>query len=278
MSNKIVRGDGVDLAVQVQGDPGAPTILLVHGYPDTHTVWDGVASRLADRYRVVTYDVRGAGASDRPRGRAAYRFEHLMRDLAAVADDVSPGAPVHLVGHDWGSIQGWEAVTTMPERFLSYTSISGPSLDHAGRWNRAHATTLRGLKQGLHSWYIAFFHLPFLPALSWRTGLGAKVVARSEGMSTPHFAPTVALDGQYGVNLYRANILSRVLRPRERRTDVPVQLVVLEDDAFVTPALAASCTPFTKHLSVRRLKTGHWAPAARPDEIADLVAGHAASV
>ncbi|GAB2837428.1 hypothetical protein GCM10022221_41000 [Actinocorallia aurea] len=278
MSNKIVHGDGVDLAVQVQGDPEGPTVLLVHGYPDTHTVWDGVAAHLAERYRVVTYDVRGAGASGRPRGREAYRFVHLMNDMRAVVKEVSPDAPVHLVGHDWGSIQGWEAVTTMPELFASYTSISGPCLDHAGRWSRAFAGTAKGLRQTLHSWYIAFFHLPVLPVLAWRTGFAPRVVALFEGMREPHFGPTVALDGEYGVQLYRANILPRMRRPRERRTDVPVQLIVPEYDAFVTPALAASALPFASRITKVPLKAGHWAPVVRPKRIADLVDGHIGAI
>ncbi|ROO88299.1 pimeloyl-ACP methyl ester carboxylesterase [Actinocorallia herbida] len=278
MSNKIVKGDGVDLAVQVQGNPEGPTVLLVHGYPDTHAVWDGVAARLADRYRVVTYDVRGAGASSRPKGREAYRFAHLMNDLRAVVEEVGQDGPVHLVGHDWGSIQGWEAVTTMPELFASYTSISGPCLDHAGRWNRAFAGTAKGLRQALRSWYIAFFHLPVLPVLGWRTGFAAKVVARAEGMRTPHFGPTIALDGEYGVQLYRANILPRMRHPQERRTDVPVQLVIPEHDAFVTPALAASALPFASRITRVPLKAGHWAPVSRPAEIADLVDRHIGTV
>ncbi|MDX6741307.1 alpha/beta fold hydrolase [Actinocorallia sp. A-T 12471] len=278
MSNKIVHGDGVDLAVQIRGAADGPTVLLLHGYPDTHTVWDGVVERLSDSFRVVTYDVRGAGASSRPKGRAAYRFPLLMNDLRAVVKEVSPDGPVHLVGHDWGSIQGWEAVTTMPELFASYTSISGPSLDHAGRWTRAHSGTLRGLRQMLHSWYIVFFHLPVLPILSWRTGVAPRLVAALERTKTPHFSGTVALDGAYGVNLYRANILPRMRHPQERVTDVPVQLVVPEDDAFVTPALAASALPFASRITRVSVKAGHWVPVTRPAEIADLVARHAASI
>src|SRR5512139_2845653 len=155
-----VRGDGVDLAVFERGDPDRPTVVLIHGYPDTHAVWDRVAAQLAARFRVVTYDIRGAGESSRPAGRRAYRFEHLMNDLRAVLDDVcgpglepqpQPGPErVHLVGHDWGSIQGWEAAATMPERFASFTSISGPCLDHAGHWNRRRLTRLRPL--GFAQW------------------------------------------------------------------------------------------------------------------------------
>src|SRR5437899_2480802 len=99
--------DGVDLAVFETGHPHNPTIVAVHGYPDNHHVWDGVVELLAQRYHVVAYDVRGAGESDQPSGRAAYRQQRLTDDFVSVLDAVSPDEPVHLLAHDWGSIQSW---------------------------------------------------------------------------------------------------------------------------------------------------------------------------
>ncbi len=111
-SSRTVRtDDGLDLAVQVSGPEHAPTLVAVHGYPDDHTVWDPLVAAAGDRFRVVTYDVRGQGASGAPGERAGYRMERLTGDLAAVVAAVSPDAPVHLLAHDWGSIQAWAAVT-----------------------------------------------------------------------------------------------------------------------------------------------------------------------
>ncbi|MEK6443112.1 hypothetical protein [Pseudonocardia sp. T1-2H] len=62
----ITTTDGLRLAVQVSGPEGAPVVVAVHGYPDDHTVWDGVVGELVATHRVATYDVRGAGASDVP--------------------------------------------------------------------------------------------------------------------------------------------------------------------------------------------------------------------
>ncbi|WP_408640330.1 alpha/beta fold hydrolase, partial [Saccharomonospora halophila] len=96
-------------------------------------------TRLRGRFRVVTYDVRGAGESDAPREVAAYRLDTLAADLLAVLDGVAGDRPVHLLAHDWGSIQAWHAVTGpwLRGRVASFTSISGPDLDHAAHWFRA---------------------------------------------------------------------------------------------------------------------------------------------
>ncbi len=116
--------DGVELAVLVGGATDGEAIVLVHGYPDTKELWRDVAAELAPRFRVIAYDVRGAGESGAPRGPAAYDIERLGDDLQAVLDALAPGQPVHLVGHDWGGIAGWELVGE--ERFdgqiASFTS------------------------------------------------------------------------------------------------------------------------------------------------------------
>lgn len=107
-----VASAGAELAVYETGVAGAPTVILHHGYPDTHAVWDEVVALLAPRLHVVTFDMRGMGASSAPTEPHAYALPVLADDLRAVAATVSPDRPVHLVGHDGGAFVGWEAVTS----------------------------------------------------------------------------------------------------------------------------------------------------------------------
>src|SRR5689334_4453384 len=110
MTAETITSSDVQLHVRVQGDDRGPTVVLVHGFPDNQHVWDPVVAMLAPDHHVVTYDVRGAGGSTAPATRSGYRMSKLVGDLAAVIDHVRPdGGPVHLVGHDWGSIQSWAA-------------------------------------------------------------------------------------------------------------------------------------------------------------------------
>ncbi|MGI5169380.1 SDR family oxidoreductase [Spirillospora sp. CA-253888] len=284
-----VRGDGVDLAVYEQGDPARPTVLLMHGYPDTHAVWDEVADELAGRYHVVRYDVRGAGASSRPFGRKRYTFEYLMADMRAVLDATAPERKVHLVGHDWGSIQSWEAACTMADRFASFTSISGPCLDHVARLTRDNLRrpTPRNLKhslgQALRSWYIYFFQTPLLPEVMWRAGLTgpfARALELGEGVRPRegHPARTMARDGAAGVGLYRANMLQRMRRPRDRRTDVPTQVIVPTRDLFVSPHLVAGLGDRVPELSLRPIAAGHWVVRSHPEVVARWIGEHITGV
>src|SRR5699024_10546822 len=128
------------------------------------------------RHRVITYDTRGHGESTVPDSTSALRIDEYADDLMAVITAVSPDRPVHLVGHDWGSVQGWEAGCRAgaDEWIGSFTSISGPSLDHLAVWVRARLTrpSLRGIGQALaqlaSSAYTGFFMIPVVPALFFR--------------------------------------------------------------------------------------------------------------
>ena len=274
MTSEVFATDGVTLRVYESGPIGAPTVICVHGYPDDHTVWDGVAAELAPRYRVVSYDVRGSGESGKPRRRPAYRLDQLALDLAAVVNAVSPARPVHLLAHDWGSVQTWHAVTGewLRGRVASYTSISGPCLDHAGHWFRARLRrpTPRALRELLTqltaSWYIGFFQLPLLPELAWRTGLGQRALAALE----PTSAPAVS-DAVHGLQLYRANMLPRLARAGERTTDIPVQVLVPRRDPFLTVSLQTDAQRWVRNLAVRVLPGGHWLPRTKPDVVARCV-------
>ncbi|TDE29127.1 SDR family oxidoreductase [Actinomadura sp. 6K520] len=289
VTRRRVRGDGVDLAVYEQGDRSRPTVLLVHGYPDTHAVWDEVAERLAGRFHVVRYDVRGAGASSRPAGRRRYAFEYLMADMQSVLDATAPDRKVHLVGHDWGSIQSWEAVCTMPDRFASFTSISGPCLDHAGHWMRRNLTRpapsnlRRAAGQAARSWYIYLFQTPLLPELMWRAGFSrvfTRALELGEGIPARpgHPAKSLARDGASGTGLYRANMVRRLRRPLDRRTDVPTQVIVPTGDLFVSPHLVGGLARRVPNLSIRSVAAGHWVPRSHPDAVARWIGEHITGV
>jgi pimeloyl-ACP methyl ester carboxylesterase len=289
-STRTVAGHGgLPLAVQERGREGGPTVLLVHGYPDDHAVWDLVADRLDADHHVVTYDVRGAGASGVPADRAGYRLDALVADMAAVVDAVSPGRPVHLVAHDWGSIQAWAAVCDpdVATRFASFTSMSGPSLDHVGAWIRARLRPGGGRwrqlgGEAVHSWYIYAFHTPLAP-LAWRRGLARlwpTILERREGAAVDDRwpGPDLAADAARGVDLYRANMLQRTARPAAVHTDVPVQLVVPAGDAFVTPGVLDGIEALATTLTRRDVGGQHWLPRAKPDQVARWVADHVAAV
>ncbi|AOK31567.1 short-chain dehydrogenase [Burkholderia singularis] len=275
----VPAGD-VTLAAKTWGDASRPAVVLVHGYPDNSSVWHGVASILAQSYYVIAYDVRGAGLSSAPQRTADYRLEKLVDDFAALIDALAPNRAVHVIGHDWGSIQGWEFVTEprLAGRILSYTSCSGPNLDHVGYWMRhqlAHpspASLARIGNQLVRSWYVYLFHLPLLPELSWRLWLARAwpALLRRIERTTIEPRPTQADDGAHGVRLYRANFIRRLFAPRERYAHAPVQVIVPLRDKYVSPALSADLARWVPHYYRREVAERHWMPVDHPERFATI--------
>jgi pimeloyl-ACP methyl ester carboxylesterase len=290
-SRRTVTNGDVSLAVFEAGNADRPTLVLVHGWPDTHVMWTGVARLLADDFRLVAYDTRGQGESDEPEDDAAYELRHLAQDFRAVVDAVSPDAPVHVLAHDWGSVEVWEAVTT-PEhaaRVASFTSISGPDLNHLAQWGREQLTRLdlggvaRVLEQAAASSYTAFMASPLAPpafrALANRSRW-QELLHRVEGVepSEEHHGPTLEHDMVSGLRRYRANLFSRARRPAPRGTSVPVLQLVPTRDVAVRSGALRSAEPWTDNLERQEVPYGHWVPLSHPDVVADAVRAFAAKV
>jgi pimeloyl-ACP methyl ester carboxylesterase len=281
----VIASDGVPLAVHAytEIDKRRPSILAIHGYPDNHRVWDGVAANLADRYNFVAYDVRGAGQSARPAGRSGYLMRQLVSDVGAVIDSVGVGE-VHLLAHDWGSIQAWAAVTddSVMGKIASFTSISGPHLNYAGRFLRSPRTpraVVDVVRQILASTYIWFFLCPGALELAIRSRATVKVfeaverIGRSGADSRRSAAKTRSIDDYLnGLNLYRANMPGPFLAPGKQlpQTTVPVQVLVARKDYFVTPALQRFTGSIPAVSRIVPIEGGHWVVASHPDVVARL--------
>lgn len=285
-TRRVPSGDvSIALTEHSEAGPGRPTVVLVHGYPDRQDTWDRLVERLPrDSWHVVTYDVRGAGTSDAPAARAAYRTERLVDDLVAVLDDVlADGEAAHLVGHDWGSVQVWDAVAAesvdprLSGRIASFTSVSGPSLDHVALLNR-HPRGRRGrlVRQGVHSWYVYAFQVPVLPDLTWRSSAKriGRAVAEREGLPRDHWGPGLAADAEHGLALYRANVGRRMRRPLAFTTDVPVLVVHPRHDRFLSAVLLEDLDDRCNDLRVETVDAGHWVTVTHPELVADLVRQH----
>ncbi|MEU1817391.1 SDR family oxidoreductase [Streptomyces roseifaciens] len=286
-----IRTGGVELCVAELGDASLPTMVLVHGYPDSKEVWSEVAERLRDRFHVVLYDVRGHGRSTAPKPlRGGFTLEKLTDDFLAVADAVSPDAPVHLVGHDWGSVQAWEFTTVARTegRIASFTSISGPSLDHLAMWFRKRAArptpsrVAQMLGQSARSWYVYALHTPGLPEAAWRGPLGKqwpKLMARLEKLPVSGYpTPSLPSDAAHGAWLYRDNIRARLRRPRtDAYAHAPVQLITPTADAYLSERLYDDLEQWAPGLVRRNLAAKHWVPRTRPDQVAAWIAEFALS-
>lgn len=79
--------DGVKIFYRDSGS--GPLVILSHGYGATSGMWKGQAEALCDRYRIVSWDMRGHGQSDSPEDPELYSEQATVDDIAALIDHCS---------------------------------------------------------------------------------------------------------------------------------------------------------------------------------------------
>ena len=163
---------GVD--VLVEGD-GASTLLMIHGWPDTHRLWDAQVAHFERRWRCVRFTLPGF---DLAKPRRTATLDQLVALLLAIADRASPDRPVTLVMHDWGCVFGYEFAARHPARVAGVVSIDVGDVNSA-----AFARTLSaGQKLGVLGYQV-------WNALAWLVGGGIgdrmmRAMARRRGCPT----------------------------------------------------------------------------------------------
>ncbi|WP_067861607.1 alpha/beta fold hydrolase [Nocardia shimofusensis] len=106
----VTTADGARLRVHAYGPAEAPVVVLIHGWTCAIEYWNAQINAFAGEYRVIAYDVRGHGESER--GDAPLTMDLLADDLTAVLDAAVPsGRRAVLVAHSLGgmTVQAWAA-------------------------------------------------------------------------------------------------------------------------------------------------------------------------
>ncbi|MGV8873149.1 MAG: alpha/beta fold hydrolase [Rhodococcus sp. (in: high G+C Gram-positive bacteria)] len=266
--------DGLVFDVLDKGPLEGPVVLLLHGFPERASSWSAVMAILNDAgLRTVAPDQRGYSPRARPTRRRDFSVESLVGDVVALIDRI--GAPVHLVGHDWGAMVAWVTAGQRPDLITSLTTFSVP---HPGSF----ITALLSSKQLLHSWYFAFFQLPILPE-RWlsRPGKGAKKWYENSGMTIADVQRTRSDIVDYGalpfaIAWYRGLLFSSPRLGRLRIT-VPTSMVWSDGDTFIGRSAVEGAQRYVDAAYTLTVlpDVSHWIPTQAPDAAAAAVLANA---
>ncbi len=165
---------GVD--VHIEGD-GPESILMLHGWPDTHRLWDAQVEYLKSRWRCVRFTLPGF---DGERPRRGHSLDALVQVLKQVVEQACNGQPVTLLLHDWGCVFGYQFALRHPQLVRR---VIGVDVGDAG--SRAHVASMP-LKAKL----MVFAYQAWL-ALAWRVDLAFGAGRERQGDSLAPARPTL---------------------------------------------------------------------------------------
>jgi len=134
--------DGVRLAYTEAGQ-GNPPLLLVHGWCCDHTYFAPQAEYFSQTHRVISVDLRGHGASDKPA--QDYTMDAYADDLAWLCQQLGVDKPV-IVGHSMGGVIAFVMAARHPEQVAAVVAVDSPLVPPA-----ALAGQITGLVAGLKS-------------------------------------------------------------------------------------------------------------------------------
>jgi len=131
-----VATTGAEVCLRTGGDPDAPPLLLLHGFPQTHVMWQRVAQRLKHDFFLVLPDLRGYGDSSHAPGlpdHSNYSKRALAQDLVELMDTLG-FADFALCGHDRGGRVAHRLALDHPARVRKLCVIDiAPTLDMYAR-------------------------------------------------------------------------------------------------------------------------------------------------
>ena len=120
-----IKADDVQIFYRSAGDPAAPVVLLLHGFPASSFMFRDLIPRLADEYRVIAPDLPGFGFTEVPAGRNyTYTFDALASTIEAFTEELELKSYALYV-FDYGAPTGFRLATRHPERVTGIVSQNG---------------------------------------------------------------------------------------------------------------------------------------------------------
>lgn len=258
------------------GDPDAPVVLLLHGFPQDATSWETISVDLVSAgYRTLRLDQRGYSSGARPQAVTAYRMPLLVRDALGFLDACKIRS-AHVIGHDWGGAVAWAMAEHAPQRLRSLTVLSTP---HPRALGRAMVRSSQGLK----SWYMGVFQLPEVPEYVLRPG-GRMWSLLTRGLpreQREHYAARAQSPGALTAMLHWYRAAARDL---VRGATAPVSVPTLyawgqRDPALGRYAAERTGTHVTGPYTFLALaEHGHWLPERGAERLRDPILQHLANV
>jgi pimeloyl-ACP methyl ester carboxylesterase len=268
-----VEADGIRVFYRSAGDPAAPVVLLLHGFPTSSFMFRDLIPRLADEYRVIAPDLPGFGFTEVPAERKyTYSFVALAGTIEAFADALGLSRYAIYV-FDYGAPTGFRLAMHRPERVTAIVSQNGNAYEEGlgnawgpirQYWSQPTPQNREVLRQNILT----------LDTTRWQYTHG---VADPEAVAPESYwldASLLERPGNKEIQLdlfldYASNVeLYPSFQEYFRKSTPPLLAIWGKNDPFFIPAGAHAFRRDNPNAQVRFLDTGHFAIETHVEEIA----------
>jgi pimeloyl-ACP methyl ester carboxylesterase len=271
-----VEADGVKVFYRAAGDPSAPVVLLLHGFPTSSFMFRELIPRLADRFRVIAPDLPGFGFTEVPGERKyTYSFDALARTIEAFTDALGLNRYAIYV-FDYGAPTGLRLAMAHPERVTAIISQNGNAYE-AGLGDAWGPIRKYWAEPTAENRAVIGKNILTLEGTRWQYTHG---VANPESVAPESYTLDVALlerKGNKEIQLdlfldYASNVkLYPKFQEYFRKSKPPLLAIWGKNDPFFIPAGAEAYKKDLPNAKVQFLDTGHFATETHVVEIADAM-------
>jgi pimeloyl-ACP methyl ester carboxylesterase len=271
-----VEADGIEIFYRAAGDPAAPVLLLLHGFPTSSLMFRDLILRLADSYRVIAPDLPGFGFTEVPEKRKyTYSFASLASTMLAFTDALSLNRYAIYV-FDYGAPTGFRLAMGHPERITAIISQNGNAYEEGlgdawgpirTYWSAPTAENREVIRQNILN----------LEGTRWQYTQG---VANPESVPPESYTLDAALlerPGNKDIQLdlfldYESNVKLYPKFQEYFRKSKPLLLAIWgKNDPFFIPNGAEAFRKDLPNAQVQFLDTGHFAIETHGVEIASAM-------
>jgi len=244
--------DGIEVIEEGVGDDA---IVMIHGWPDTHRLWDGAVAALSPRWRCVRFTLPGFDLTGPPRPTSVAQMTDF---IGLVVEHAGRGAPVTLLLHDWGCVFGYQFAMTHPDKVAR---LIGVDIGDAGSPEFARALTpkAKAMIAGYQLWLAAAWRI------GGRVGDGmTRSMARALRCPADPAGIAAQMNYPYAMRWFGAVGGMRRLAPLEPRCPMLYLYGTRKPFAFHSPewVRALATRPGCRVVPMR---AGHWVMLDQPE-------------
>jgi pimeloyl-ACP methyl ester carboxylesterase len=268
-----IEADGVQVFYRAAGDPTAPVVLLLHGFPSSSFMFRELIPRLADRYRVIAPDLPGFGFTEVPAERRyTYSFDALALTIEAFTEALKIKRYALYV-FDYGAPTGFRLAMAHPDRITAIVSQNGNAYEDGlgDAWGRIRKYWAEPTPENRE---VIRQNVLTLKGTRWQYTHG---VAIPESIAPESYTLDTALmerPGNKEIQLdlflnYASNVkLYPKFQEYFRKSRPPLLAIWGKNDPFFIPAGAEAFRNDLPDAEVQFLDTGHFAIETHVIEIA----------